>query len=68
MNDDAGTFELALFPLRMVLFPGGLLHLKVFEARYLDLVSRCLRGGDMLLVPSPRVGIAVYSRVASQLV
>jgi hypothetical protein len=26
-----------------VLFPGGLLPLKVFEARYLDLVSRCLR-------------------------
>ena len=35
--------ELALFPLRSVLFPGGLLRLKVFEARYLDLVSRCLR-------------------------
>jgi uncharacterized protein len=35
--------ELALFPLRSVLFPGGLLRLKVFEARYLDLVSACLR-------------------------
>jgi Lon protease-like protein len=32
-----------LFPLQAVLFPGGLLGLKVFEARYLDLVSRCLR-------------------------
>jgi uncharacterized protein len=35
--------ELPLFPLRSVLFPGGLLALKVFEARYLDLVSDCLR-------------------------
>jgi Lon protease-like protein len=35
--------QLALFPLRSVLFPGGLLSLKVFEARYLDLVSACLR-------------------------
>jgi uncharacterized protein len=35
--------ELALFPLRSVLYPGGLLRLKVFEARYLDLVSACLR-------------------------
>ncbi len=35
--------ELALFPLNSVLFPGGLLRLKVFEARYLDLVSSCLR-------------------------
>jgi Lon protease-like protein len=35
--------DLALFPLQAVLFPGGLLSLKVFEARYLDLVGRCLR-------------------------
>jgi Lon protease-like protein len=35
--------ELALFPLRTVLFPAGLLELKIFEARYLDLMSRCLR-------------------------
>ena len=34
---------LDLFPLRAVLFPGGVLNLKVFEARYLDLVTRCLR-------------------------
>ena len=33
----------SLFPLQSVLFPGGLLSLKVFEARYLDLVSECLR-------------------------
>jgi len=35
--------ELPLFPLQAVLFPGGLLNLKVFEARYLDLVATCLR-------------------------
>jgi len=34
---------LPLFPLRSVLFPGGLLTLKVFEARYVDLVADCLR-------------------------
>ena len=34
---------LPLFPLQSVLFPGGLLRLKVFEARYLDLVGQCLR-------------------------
>jgi uncharacterized protein len=37
------TSELALFPLQSVLFPGTLLPLKVFEARYLDLVGHCLR-------------------------
>jgi Lon protease-like protein len=35
--------ELPLFPLRTVLFPGGLLELKIFEARYLDLMSSCMR-------------------------
>jgi uncharacterized protein len=34
---------LALFPLQTVLFPDALLGLKVFEARYLDLVAECLR-------------------------
>jgi len=35
--------ELPLFPLQAVLFPDGLLSLKVFEARYLDLIGRCMR-------------------------
>ena len=35
-----------LFPLNTVLFPGGMLPLKVFEARYLDMVSECLRLGQ----------------------
>ena len=34
---------LPLFPLRSVLFPGGMLSMKVFEARYLDLIADCLR-------------------------
>jgi Lon protease-like protein len=32
-----------LFPLYTVLFPGGILPLRIFEPRYLDMVSRCLR-------------------------
>lgn len=35
--------EVPLFPLQTVLFPAGLLMLKVFEARYLDLIGKCLR-------------------------
>ena len=34
---------LPLFPLNTVLFLGGILPLKIFEPRYLDLVSECLR-------------------------
>src|SRR6185437_10597826 len=35
--------SLPLFPLRTVLFPGGLLPLKVFEHRYIEMTKTCLR-------------------------
>ena len=34
---------LPLFPLKTVLFPGGVLALKVFEARYMDMVRECMK-------------------------
>lgn len=40
---NAEVRELPLFPLNAVLFPGGPLPLRIFEPRYLDLVSRCMR-------------------------
>ena len=50
---------LPLFPLQSVLFPGGLLMLKVFEARYLDLVTQCLRSGSPFGVVCLRQGSEV---------
>ena len=38
-------FELPLFPLGTVLYPGGLLPLKVFEQRYAEMTKRCVRDG-----------------------
>jgi Lon protease-like protein len=38
--------EIPLFPLNAVLFPGGTLGLRIFEARYLDMVRECARNGD----------------------
>lgn len=35
--------DLALFPLGTVLFPGGLLALRLFEQRYLEMAKACLR-------------------------
>jgi len=35
--------EIALFPLNTVLFPGGLLPLRIFEPRYVDMVGGCMR-------------------------
>ena len=37
--------EIPLFPLNTVLFPGGPLPLRIFETRYVDMVSRCMREG-----------------------
>ena len=34
---------LPLFPLKTVLFPGGVLPLKVFEQRYIEMTKACLR-------------------------
>jgi len=40
---NAEVRDLPLFPLNAVLFPGGPLPLRIFEPRYLDMVSQCLR-------------------------
>lgn len=37
------TLTIPLFPLYSVLFPGGPLQLRVFEPRYLDMISQCLK-------------------------
>jgi hypothetical protein len=35
--------DIPLFPLHAVLFPGGVLPLRVFEQRYLDMTAACLK-------------------------
>ncbi len=51
---------LPIFPLNTVLFPGGLLPLRIFEARYMDMVRRAMReGGEFgvcLIVKGHEVG------------
>ena len=51
--------QLPLFPLNTVLFPDGLLPLRIFEARYMDMARDCLRarpspGNVRGRGPSPR--------------
>jgi uncharacterized protein len=41
----SGT-EIPLFPLNTVLLPGGLLPLRIFEPRYVDMVGRCMRANE----------------------
>jgi Lon protease-like protein len=42
MTDTASSW-LPIFPLNTVLFPGGVLPLRVFEARYIDMVRDCMK-------------------------
>lgn len=51
-----------LFPLKTVLFPGGVLPLKVFETRYIDMVRDCMKHnapfGVVLIKSGQEVGQA----------
>ena len=49
--------EYPLFPLHAVLFPGGSLELRIFEPRYMDMVSRCLKGDSTFAVILIREGL-----------
>ena len=48
--------SIALFPLNIVLFPGGALPLRIFETRYVDMVRRCMRGSQAFGVALIREG------------
>jgi Lon protease-like protein len=45
-----------LFPLNIVLFPGGPLPLRIFETRYLDMVRNCMRNSAGFGVALIRTG------------
>jgi Lon protease-like protein len=76
MSDPAqAPREIPLFPLNTVLFPEGPLPLRIFEARYIDLVRRCLRentGFGVVLIregeeagtgPTATSDVGTYARI-----
>lgn len=56
------TNWMPLFPLNAVLFPGGVLPLRVFETRYIDMVRECLKNespfGIIKIKSGQEVGMA----------
>jgi len=54
--------KIPLFPLETVLFPGGALPLRIFEPRYLDMVSDCMKSesgiGVILIKKGKEAGLA----------
>lgn len=59
---------LPLFPLNAVLFPDGVLGLRVFETRYLDMVTRCMQAqtpfGIALIKKGAEVSVKNKTEVA----
>ena len=54
--------RIPLFPLNTVLFPGGTLPLRIFEPRYMEMISSCMKGqtgfGVSLILSGKEVGEA----------
>jgi len=75
MADSPALVEIPLFPLGTVLFPEGPLPLRIFEARYIDLVRRSLREstgfGVVLIIdgaeagggPAETCNVGTYARI-----
>lgn len=58
--------SLPLFPLSAVLFPDGLLSLRVFEVRYLDMIAKCRKAGAPFGVVSLTQGSEVRQPGATE--
>ena len=61
--------QIPLFPLNTVLFPGGPLPLRIFEPRYLDMLSHCMKDntpfGVLLIREGDEVGPATTFEVGT---
>jgi Lon protease-like protein len=68
--------KLPIFPLKAVLFPGGRLPLRVFEARYMDMVKECLKHerpfgicsiteGEEVGVPAAFASVGTIAKIGS---
>jgi Lon protease-like protein len=61
--------QVPLFPLNTVLFPGGPLPLRIFEARYLDMIGDCISSdtpfGVLLIREGAEVGPATTHEIGT---
>ncbi len=57
--------SLPLFPLGTVLYPDGLLPLRIFEVRYLDMIGKCHKSGAPFGVVALTEGSEVRQRITT---
>ena len=58
--------KLPLFPLNSIIFPGGVLPLRIFEPRYLDMVKDCVREESEFVICLIKDGIETSSSAKHQ--
>ncbi len=58
--------QIPLFPLSVVMFPRGKQELQIFERRYIDLVSQCLRSDSGFGICLLKAGEETLSRQSAQ--
>lgn len=66
MPDALTLSSLPLFPLGSVLYPGGLLPLRIFEVRYLDMIGKCYKNNAPFGVVALTVGSEVRRAEANK--
>jgi Lon protease-like protein len=59
LSESLTLSSLPLFPLGTVLFPGGVMPLRIFEVRYLDMIGKCHKVGAPFGVVSLTQGAEV---------
>jgi Lon protease-like protein len=63
--------SVSLFPLQTVLYPDGPLPLRIFEPRYLEMISRCMKDSDpfgvVLIADGPEVAGSVRTHAQGTL-
>lgn len=61
--------RIPIFPLNTVLFPGGPLPLRIFESRYIDMISNCMKSdspfGVLLIKDGREAGVATTFEVGT---
>lgn len=66
MSEPLALSMLPLFPLGTLLYPGGLLPLRIFEVRYLDMIGKCFKTGAPFGVVNLIKGTEVRRATPSQ--
>lgn len=65
MSESLQLQSLPLFPLGTVLYPDGLMPLRIFEVRYLDMIGKCHKSGAPFGVVALTEGSEVRQRIAT---